>query len=426
MMNNYHDVSSGHQVLLLVLSQLTLIVIVGSMVFHYKRRSLLRRQICVGAMFLVNVVLYVFMQLGSRIVGPVRGPDIQIPYILLLAEVFFTLLQIIYLTVDEIRNRKIIDQRSIQESFNNLPTGICFFNEDGLPVLCNPAMHRFSFAVCGKDVQYITDLQACLSDDFAPEPPARKEGSLFFHADGSAWQLDVSQVKQKDGKVYIKYIAADITELQKMRMELTAENKQLRKAQAELRQLSANVVAITREEEILNAKMRVHDEMGRCLLTAQSYLKKDRKESIPNSIAASWQKAVSMLKYNNDTPDEDMLLQIRKICDTLRLSLVLTGPMPKQRNDAYILTCAIRECVTNAVRYAEATELQANFTETEQTATVTITNNGKTPEKEITEGGGLSNLRRRVERVGGTMIVRSLPRFELTVTIPKRKEEYYG
>ena len=79
--------------------------------------------------------------------------------------------------------------------------------------------------------------------------------------------------------------------------------------------------------------------------------------------------------------------------------------------------------LTNAVRYAEATELYADFSETETEASVTLTNNGKLPEGEIAEGGGLSSLRKRVERAGGQMIVQSLPAFRLTVTIPKGKED---
>ena len=82
----------------------------------------------------------------------------------------------------------------------------------------------------------------------------------------------------------------------------------------------------------------------------------------------------------------------------------------------------MRECVTNAVRYAGASELYADFTETETEATVVVHNNGKQPDSEIIEGGGLSTLRRRVERAGGTMTVQSRPRFQLTVTVPKGKE----
>ena len=129
-----------------------------------------------------------------------------------------------------------------------------------------------------------------------------------------------------------------------------------------------------------------------------------------------------MLKYSNDAPDEDMLLQIRKTCEYVKLAFIQTGTLPKQEHAAYLLTCAVRECVTNAVRYAEATELHAEFTENETEATVTVTNNGKIPERQIVEGGGLSTLRRRVERSGGTMTVQSFPEFKLTVTVPKEQE----
>ena len=129
-----------------------------------------------------------------------------------------------------------------------------------------------------------------------------------------------------------------------------------------------------------------------------------------------------MLKYSNDAPDEDMMLQIRKTCEYVKLAFIQTGDLPKQERVAYLLTCAVRECVTNAVRYAEGTELYAVFSETESEATVTVTNNGKVPEREIVEGGGLSTLRRRVERSGGTMTVLSVPEFKLTVTVPKEQE----
>jgi signal transduction histidine kinase len=129
-----------------------------------------------------------------------------------------------------------------------------------------------------------------------------------------------------------------------------------------------------------------------------------------------------MIKYSNAIHEEDMLLQIRKTCEHVKLRYLQTGELPRQEAAAYLLSCAVRECVTNAVRYAEATELYVAFTETESEATVAITNNGRIPEGEIVEGGGLSTLRRRVERAGGIMTVQSFPEFKLTVTVPKEKE----
>ncbi len=422
MMTCFYQTSAAWQTVLLVISQLVVISLAASAIMLFRRKCNLMKLIGMGAALLLNAVLYIMMQLDSRLTGDTQGLHLHIPYWVLLVVTLLSLVYGAFAVLSETGNRRAISHSSIKEAFDNLPTAVCFFNESGLPVLCNLAMQRFSFAVCGKDVQFITDLESFFADDFLPSAGVRKDGKVFIFDNGSAWQLEKRTFTHESEESYTQYIAADVTNLQKSRVELTKENEQLRKVQAELKRLSASVVAVTREEEILNTKMRVHDEMGKCLVAAQKYLKTDCTESIPDSLAATWQRAVSMLKYSNDTPDEDMLLQIRKTCEYVKLAFIQTGALPKQERVAYLLTCAVRECVTNAVRYAEATELRAEFTENETEATVTVTNNGKKPKQQIVEGGGLSTLRRRVERTGGTMTVQSFPEFKLTVAVPKEKE----
>ena len=421
-MTCFFQMPSVWQIVLLVISQFTVISLAAEFILLFRRKCRRAKLTGMGAVFLLNAALYVLMQLDSRITGATQGGHLHIPYAVLLPVTLLSLVYGAWMLLSETRNRKRINHTSIKEAFDNLPTGVCFFNEAGLPVLCNLAMQRFSFAVCGKDVQFITDLESCLTEAFAPAAAVRKDGKVFIWDDGRAWQLEKRVFTHESGDRYTQYIATDVTDLHKNRMELQLENAQLRRVQADLQKLSANVVAVTREEEILNTKMRVHDEMGRCLVAAQKYLQEGNTESIPDSVATSWQRAVSMIKYSNDTPEEDMLLQIRKTCEYMKIAFLQTGLLPKEERVAYLLTCAVRECVTNAVRYAQATELYADFAETEAEATVTVTNNGKVPEKQIVEGGGLSTLRRRVERAGGTMTVQSRPQFRLTVTVPKGRE----
>lgn len=421
-MTCFYIIGSVWQIVLLVISQFAELTLSTGIILLFKHKCKLSKQIGVAVAFLLNTILYVVMQLDSRLTGAAPGWHLHVPYVVLMLVTVLFLTIGVWAILSETRNRKTINHSSIKEAFNNLPTGVCFFNESGLPVLCNLAMQRFSFAVCGKDVQFITDLEGCLADDFVPASEVRKDGKVFILKNEKAWQLEKRILTDESGERYTQYIAADVTDLHKTRVELTGENEQLRKVQAALKQLSANVVAVTREEEILNTKMRVHDEMGKCLMAAQRYLKEDCSESIPDSLTAAWQRAVSMLKYSNDAQEEDMMLQIRKTCEHMKIRFIQTGELPKQESVAYLLTCAVRECVTNAVRYAEATELYVVFSETEAEASVNISNNGKIPEGKIVEGGGLSTLRRRVERAGGKMAVQSQPHFKLTVAIPQGKE----
>jgi hypothetical protein len=422
MMTCFYQASSAWQIVLLVISQFAVLSLAAGFILLFKRKYKLPKMIGIGAMLLLNAALHVIMQLDSRITGTEQGLHLHVPYLVLMLVTVLSIALGAWLLLGETKNRKTINNTSIKEAFDNLPTGVCFFNEAGLPVLCNHAMQRFSFAVCGKDVQFITDLENCLADDYIPTTDARKDGKAFVLPDGRAWHLEKRTFTNESGNRYTQYIATDVTELHEHRVELQEENAQLRRVQSDLQVLSANVVTVTREEEILNTKMRVHDEMGRCLIEARKYLREGSSESIPENVISAWQRAVSMLKYNNETADDDMLSQIRQTCESVRLGFKQTGTLPKEEAAAYILTCAVRECVTNAVRYADASELYADFTETETDATVVVYNDGKKPEGEIIEGGGLSTLRRRVERAGGSMTVQSRPRFQLTVTVPKGKE----
>ena len=418
-MTYFYQADTVRQSILLVINQLTLISLAASLVLLFARKCRIPKILAVGFVFLLTAVQFVLMQLDSRMTG--LGLQLPLP---IAASLLISLLSAgygVWAILSETKHRKTISHSSIQEAFDNLPTGVCFFNEMGLPVLCNPAMQRFSFAVCSKDVQVITDLEECLNSSFVPSAGVKKDGSTFVLPDARAWYLEKRTFLYEHGCEYTQFIAADVTDLHRNRVALQEETEHLRIVQANLQRLSANIVAITREEEILGTKMRVHDEMGRCLVAAQKYLKEDAAESIPSSVAAAWQRAVSMIKYSNETNEEDMLLQIRKTCEYVKIAFRQTGELPRQESVAYLLTCAVRECVTNAVRYAEATELYADFFETESAGTVTVTNNGKIPEQEIVEGGGLSTLRRRVERAGGSMTVQSLPYFRLTVTVPKGK-----
>lgn len=421
MLTCFYLADSAWQILLLVLSQLVVISLASGFILLFIRRCTAAKLAGIGAVFLLNVVVYVLMQLDSRITGGAQGLHLHIPYGVLLLIILLSLGFCLWSVLSETKNRKTINNTSIKEAFDNLPTGVCFFNENGLPVLCNYAMQSFGFAVCGRDIQFISDLEDCLAEDFVPGTEAKKEGKLFVLPDGRARRLE-KRVFVYEGNEYTQFVATDVTDLNKNRVKLDEENEQLRRVQADLKRLSANVVAATREEEIFNTKMRVHDEMGKCLVAAQRYLQRDNTEGIPDSLASSWSRAVSMIKYSNDTMEEDMLLQIRKTCEYMNIAFIQTGELPAQENLAYLLTCAVRECVTNAVRYAQAGELYAQFTETGSEVAVTVTNDGVVPEHEIVEGGGLSTLRRRIERAGGIMRVQSFPGFKLSVSIPKGRE----
>ena len=237
-------------------------------------------------------------------------------------------------------------------------------------MLCNRQMYRLSQYLLNSDLQYLEELQKALAS-----PPkgimhlASPEDTYRF-PDGLVWKFERAAVTDRYGETYIQLTAADVTALHRALEQLAEDNRRLEQDAEKLRRLSENVAA---------EKSIVFQEAG--LLAAREKL------------------------YES--------------ADSSGVTVRIRGAEPAN-GAADLMYAAMQVCLNNAIQYAQATELMANIWEDGDRYTVLIRNNGRPPEKTITEGGGLSNLRRRIERIGGTMTVQSLPEFALVIGIPNR------
>ncbi len=315
------------------------------------------------------------------------------------------------------KRRKGLSTDSIKEAFDNLPTGICFFDSNGFVKLCNKTMHKLSHDLSGHDVQYLREFEDTLKNP-GSKCTRPMDGKYYFMADGTVWMFGKNSIVGAQGAKYTEFVASEVSELYQRLDELNTDNKKMLEISGEIKKMSANVLTITREEETLSMKMRVHDEMGRSLTAARKLLQQGVLLEKDNPVTETWQRATEILKRSNDEPEKkDMLDELREACKGM-LNIHLKGTLPEKEETAYLLVVAIRECITNAIRYGNATELYVNVEKQEGKVIAKITNNGEPPKGWIVEGGGLSSLRRKIERAGGLMEIRSLPTFELTVILP--------
>ena len=137
-----------------------------------------------------------------------------------------------------------------------------------------------------------------------------------------------------------------------------------------------------------------------------------------------WKNAVRLLRHENEQPEEqDAVAGLMNAAYGLGIKVSILGTFPEDPSAKEIILSVIRECMTNAVRHAGAKELYVRLACSDQTAYVSVTNSGAAPEGEIAEGGGLTSLRILVKKSGGSMEIKTVPRFELTVSVPVRGEE---
>ena len=303
---------------------------------------------------------------------------------------------------------------AIKESFDQLPTAVCFFDNLGGIVLCNRQMYRLSQYLFQSDMQYLGEVKIALASP--PDGVVRLSDmeDTYRFPDKTVWQFEWMKVTDRYGEVYTQLTAADITELHRALVQLADDNRKLDEDAKKLRELSENVEAVAKEKELLAAKSAMHDSLAACITVTKQYLAGDLGEVDAGMVLQEWEKSIAFREAALLSAKEKLFHDAK----SSGVMVQMKGEEPKG-SAADLMYVAMQVCLNNAIQYAQATELEINIWNNADNYTVMIGNNGKQPEQTIMEGGGLTNLRHRIEAAGGTMNVQSLPKFSLIIDIPK-------
>ncbi len=272
-------------------------------------------------------------------------------------------------------------------------------------------------------VQTLAEMQIVLQ-----APPANiccldPKLQIYRFPDGKVFRFLQEQITTKAGIRYTQITAADVTELMRRQTRLKEENAKLTDANHRLRKIFEQMPEIIREEETLEMKLRVHDDIGHSILAARRALLRQADLDDLRASAALWEQSIAVLFRSNQmgTQSEPLEAAIRRAGEmgVRVLTEGIPSEAPKVRT---LIALAIRECAANCARHAGGTELYVRFRQDRGMYTnLCLTNNGEAPREEIREGGGLSMLRHRVEEAGGCMEIQSLPCFKLFLSLPEQE-----
>lgn len=327
----------------------------------------------------------------------------------------------VYLAVkDKSYSKKAITGFSIHESLDHLTTGLCVAYEKGRIILINHRMNRLCYKLTGQFLQNANSFWDTVSGSEVQEGVERlTRGSYprFRLPDGTVWTFTRDEL---DGLIQIT--AADTTRLHALTEELKEKNIDLAALNLRLRKYGENVEELTRSRERLETKARIHSELGQALLATRRYLvEQDSSQKPP---VALWKQNISGLRMEaelqSEEPSFEMLMRVTRACG---ISIEIDGPVPEQETAKKLFCVAAVEAMTNAVRHADAKTLRIATKEEETMFRIAFTNDGTAPEQEITEGGGLCSLRRKVESAGGYMTVKWQPEYRLVIDLAKERGE---
>ncbi len=363
--------------------------------------------------FILFSALILFPQDGDADTGLCGLPWILVAVLLILAAVHLS----VAIPIERRRLFERITPDSIREATNDITMGICFADPAGRIILCNETMRELSYMMISSYPQMIGELDTVL---FPPGPDGERPSSgIFFFPSGNVRQFNSSRIAVSGEEGWRQITAQDVTELYRVREQLESENRRLAETNRKLRAMYDRMTDDIREKESLEMKVRVHDIMGRSLITIQDIMENPDEA---DKKLAELKEAVSILSDSQAPPDGDIADEMRN-CEKLGVRLILNGYLPNDPGLERIVISAIRECATNCVRHAHGTYIAVDIQERHGIYSVTITNDGEKPKGKITEGSGLSSLRRRIEASGGEMLTAYSPRFALLLNLPGTEED---
>ncbi|MGN0533755.1 MAG: sensor histidine kinase [Eubacterium sp.] len=411
---------------MLILSSLCCLV----RVFKTKRFLIhsiaLSLEIIFNFVFLSFVINVNYRSKGKLTVSGVGGMVADAPlWIVLVMWLLMTAYVVLIFCIDEKYRRKTVTVSAIREGINHLPSGLCFSREDGRILLSNHKIRSLCHSITGEALQDANSFWRIITNGEMISGVSRiaRDGDVTLMLnDGSVWTFSRKHITV-DKKEITELSAADTSELYMLTRRLAAENEELEEMNRQLGRYCDNVDALVRSREQLDTKVRIHDSFGQALLSAKYLLSKENIGEKAEPIMKQWMQNISVFRREAEPrKDYDTWSQLTDAAEAAGIKIELSGELPSGSERELIISAAV-EAMTNAVRHAQATVMNINIRKTDRGYITVFTNDGKAPDGEITLGGGLESLKKRIEYAGGAMTVEHSPKFEMTVTVPFKRSD---
>lgn len=292
-----------------------------------------------------------------------------------------------------------INASSIRYAIDNMPMGVCFASKNGRPYLINHAMYEAAMALTGKNLYNINSLWKKVEE---------RENHLFVRNDGKAWKFE-REIIDAGGEEIVQIKAVDVTDLSHITTELQNSRAELEGHRKMLTNMMETMVESQKQEEILSSKVKIHDSLGRAVIMTRWRAWGEKESVNEDALIKTWFEIIEKMKsgFEDEKATGDIMAELNAAAAMLDCKICLMGELPENEETAYLVVSAAREALTNAIKHAGADTIYVLIERKALVYSVTIYDNGTAKSEEISEGGGLSGLRKKIEKDGSKMIVES-------------------
>ena len=301
-------------------------------------------------------------------------------------------------------DKNFITPGAIKLYLDKIPCGICCFLDSGRVLFSNIRMNELCEALTSVPLLNGNTFSDAVSDG-------------ILSVGGRVWHF-TSRDFYLDGRNLHEIIASDVTTEYAKTKALEKDKEDLSKLNRELREYYLSIDDAVSRQEILQAKVNIHDEMNRLMLSTAAADINDTAE-LDRVFSLLEQNVLLLCMEAKETANEKD--GIEKLAHALKINLIWQGELPGKLSETQriLFFSACQEALANAVKHAQAKTMKISFAETETHIDCLFTNDGKIPEKEVKFTGGLSNLRVLAENQNAGVSIEQGEEFTLVLRFPK-------
>lgn len=412
-----------------VLSVLTFILLF--MVSNRKPDSRMVHTLIHNLLLALSVYL-MFVSYVSNEKPETRGFYKNIPWMVHLAIILYETLRSIVGSYHLIKfGPKRFSRNAIKVSFENLPIGLCFSGKDGSIYLANYKMYSESFNLLGyREANMVTFWKEL--EDYKPVNGIRKLDSSqsnptqisFSMPNGRVLQVNRELIALDNGDEYLQTSIADVTVQYDLYEQITKDNEALIRQRQELKELVERTIQSNHAEEVLNHKIRIHNDMGQLILETKQRLGSVGTVEEYREIALRWQD-ISRKFYDissqKSADAHTMLDEIIDIANQIGCEVSINRAIPENLVEMSLIRQAIREAVMNAVKHGQAAKVDIIYEDEGGNHRLILQNDGVCTGA-VNPAGGLKNIAEGLRPLGGNLQIKQDGLFQLIITLPKGTE----
>ena len=305
-------------------------------------------------------------------------------------------------------DRTFLTPGTIKIFLDGLPCGVCCWQESGWVLFSNVCMNRLCAAV--------TDGPLLNGNQFREAVSA---GILTLN--GTVWRFSCREMVL-DGERLQEMIASDVTVEYAKTLTLERDRAELARLNEQLRSYYLSIDEVVSRQEVLQAKVNIHDEINRLMLSTTAADAGDEEEL--DRVFSLWeQNALLLCMEAGSDRDTRAIDSLERLAAALRLRLVWQGELPKAlpERQRSLFFSAAQEVMANAVKHAAAMTVTLSFDESETALCCRFSNDGKAPFGPVSFTGGLRNLSLLAEQQGASVSVSAENGFTLSLCFPKHQ-----